>query len=218
MKITIMIPTCSDERIPLLLQTVESIQAGDYKDVHPVIVADGNTHIYEVAKEKLHNVTVVLNIKRRDWIYSCNRVLSEFDSDYYVYASDDLIFPTNCLKTAIETMEHRFPDGDGIVDIGRKERGTFGLMGNKFVDRFPGREAFCPDYVHYSSDAEICQAAKKLGKYTYPKDRETQVQHFRMNDETRILARSVRTSDHSIRKQREQKGYLWGIDFNLVTR
>jgi len=218
MKITIMIPTCSSGRIPLLIQTVESIQAGDYKNVHPVIVADGNTHIQEVVKEKLHNVTVILNKERRDWIFSCNRILKEFDSDYYVYASDDLIFPKNCLKTAVETMAHRFPDGFGVVDLGRKEKGTFGLFGHKFKEHFPDSEVFCPDYVHYSSDAELYQTAKKMGKYTYPNDREVQVKHFRMNDETRILARRSRTKDHEIRAEREKRGYLWGIDFNLVTR
>ena len=218
MKITIMIPTCSSGRIPLLLQTVESIQAGFYKNVHPVIVADGNKHIEEVAKEKLHNVSVVLNKERKDWIFSCNRILKEFDSDYYVYASDDLIFPVDCLSNAMLEMERTFPDGFGVVDLGKKERGTFGLFGCKVKEHFPNNEVFCPDYVHYSSDAELYQTAKKMNKYAYPPERESQVKHFRMNDETRILARRVRTSDHEIRKQREEKGYLWGIDFNLVTR
>ncbi len=218
MKITIIIPTCSSERIPLLLQTVESIQAGEYKDVHPVIVADGNKHIRDVANDKLHNVSVILNKERKDWIFSSNLILKEFTSEYYIYASDDLIFPTDCITKAMATMESKFPDGLGVVDLGRKDRGTFGLFGRKLADHFPNREVFCPDYVHYSGDTELCQAVKKMDKYAYPPDRESQVQHFRMNDETRILARSVRTSDHAIRKQREEKGYLWGVDFNLVTR
>jgi len=218
MKITIIIPTCSSGRIPLLLQTVKSIQAGFYKNVHPVIVADGNLHIQEVAKEKLHNVTVILNKERRDWIFSTNRVLKEFDSDYYVYASDDLIFPVDCLASAIEEMENKFPDGFGVVDLGKKERGTFGLFGHKFKEHFPDSQVFCPDYVHYSGDAELYQAAKKMEKYTYSPNRESQVKHFRMNDETRILARRSRSKDHEIRAEREKMGYLWGIDFNLVTR
>ena len=218
MKITIIIPTCSSERIPLLIQTVESIQAGSYKNVHPVIVADGNAHIFKVANKRLHGVSVISNKERKDWVFSSNRVLKEWDSDYYIYASDDLIFPPDCIKHAMANMKRCFPDGFGVVDLGRKERGTFGLFGHKFVDHFPDSEVFCPDYVHYSGDSELCQVAKKMEKYTFPPERESQVQHFRMNDETRILARRVRTRDHDIRREREEKGYLWGIDFNLITR
>jgi len=218
MKITIIIPTCSSERIPLLIQTVESIQAGSYKNVHPVIVVDGNPYIQKVANKKLHHVSVILNRERRDWIFSSNRVLEEFDSEYYIYASDDLIFPLDCIECAMATMKRCFPDGFGIVDLGRKNRGTFGLFGHKLVDHFPDGEVFCPDYIHYSGDSELCRAAKKMEKYAFPPERESQVQHFRMNDETRILARRVRTRDHEIRRRRTEKGYLWGIDFNLITR
>lgn len=217
MKIIIIIPTCSSERIPLLIQTVESIQTGLYKNVHPVIVADGNHYIYRIVKKRLHNVSVIFNKERRDWIFSSNRVLKEFDSEYYIYASDDLIFPPDCIECAMVTMERCFPDGFGVVDLGRKDRGTFGLFGHKLVDHFPDSKVFCPEYIHYSGDSELCQAVKKMKKYVYLPEREKQVQHFRMNDETRILARRVRTRDHEIRRRRTVKGYLWGIDFNRVT-
>ena len=72
-KVTIIIPTCSSERIPMLIKTVESIQAGTYKNVHPVIVADGNQHIFDVANKRLHNVSVLKNDKRMDWVFSINR-------------------------------------------------------------------------------------------------------------------------------------------------
>jgi len=218
MKIIIIIPTCSSERIPLLIQTVESIQAGSYKNVHPVIIADGNPYIQKVANKQLHHVSVISNEERKDWIFSSNRVLKEFDSDYYIYASDDLIFPPDCIKNAMITMQLLFPDGFGVVDLGRKDRGTFGLFGHKLIDHFPNGEVFCPDYIHYSGDSELCRATKRMKKYVFPPERESQVQHFRMNDETRILARRVRTRDHEIRRRRTEKDYLWGIDFNLITR
>jgi len=218
MKVTIAIPTCSSERIPLLIQTVESIQAGSYKNVHPVIVADGNPKIYEVANKQLHNITVILNKKRRDWVFSINRVLKEFDSEYYIYASDDLIFPPDCIENAMKTMQKRFPDGFGVVGIGRKNRAAFGLFGYKLADHFPNREVFCPDFIHYCGDSGLYQAVTKLGKFALPPERESQVEHFRMNDETRRLARRIRARDREIWHEREEKGYLWGIDFNLMTR
>ena len=218
-EITIITPSCSTERLDLLIGTIRSVLANKYKRTHLVVVADGNEEIYKAIKKKFDmlQVTVILNPKRMDWIYSMNHILASIKSDYYIYAADDLIFPPDCIKHAMATMQKRFPDGFGVVDLGRKERGTFGLFGNKLANHFPGRKVFCPEYVHYSGDSELCQAAKKMNKYVYLPEREKQVHHFRMYDETRILARSTRTRDHLIRKEREAKGYLWGIDFNLVT-
>jgi len=217
MKITIMIPTCSSGRIPMLLQTVESIQAGFYKDVHPVVVADGNLHIYGVVKEKFPDVSVVLNTKRMDWIYSSNRVLKEFDSDYYIFASDDLVFPPDCITCAMARMQECFPDGFGVVSIGKKNKCTFGLFGRKWADHFPDRQVFCPDFIHYAGDSELMRTARELEKYAFPPKRDSGVQHYRPKDETWRLARGVRTRDHAIRDERYEKGYIWGVDFNLIT-
>lgn len=216
MKVTIAIPSCSSERIPLLIKAVESIQAGEYKNVHPVIVADGNPKICEMANNKLHNITVISNKKRMDWVFSINRVLKEFDSDYYIFASDDLVFPPDCIKCAMARMRECFPDGFGVVSIGKKNKTTFGLFGRKFAEHFPGRQVFCPDYIHYAGDSELFRAVSKLGKYAFSPKRDSSVQHFRLKDDTWRLARAVRDRDHGIRNERWEKGYMWGVDFNLV--
>lgn len=217
MKVTIIIPSCSSSRIPLLINTVETIQAGEYKNVHPVIVADGNRHIYDVALKKLHNVTVIANEKRMDWVFSINRVLKEFDSDYYIYASDDLNFRPGCIKYAMAKMQECFPDGFGVVSIGKKRRAAFGLFGRKWADHFPDRQVFCPDYIHYASDSELMRCVWALDKYAFPPERTSMTLHSRLKDETWRLAKQVRTRDHRIRIEREEKGYLWGVDFNLIT-
>ena len=218
MKITIAIPTCSSERIPLLIRTVESIQAGTYKNVHPIIVADGNPKIERVAREKLHHVSVISNRERCDWIFSVNRVLKEWDSDYYIYASDDLVFPPDCIKKAMQTMQQSFPDGFGLVTITKKNRCPFGLIGRKFVEYFPDRQVFCPDYIHYRSDTELQKTVKELRIFAFPPERTNQVEHFRRKDETWRLARKIKARDSRIYNRRQEKGYLWGVDFNLITR
>lgn len=217
MKVIIAIPTCSSERIPLLIQMVESIQAGTYKDVHPVIVTDGNPKIFEVANKRLHNVSVILNKKRMDWNASVNRVFKEFDAEYYIYAADDLTFPPDCIKNAMRTMRKRFPDGFGLVTIGKKNRCPFGLIGRKFVEHFPAHQVFCPDFIHYGGDSELMRTVTKMGKFAYPPERESQVKHQRLKDETWRLAREIRTRDRIIFFKRQEKGYQWGIDFNRVT-
>lgn len=216
MKVTIIIPSCSSNRIPLLIQAVESIQAGLYKDIRIVIVADGNLHIYEEAKKRLHDVTVIINEKRMDWVFSINRVLREFDSDYYVFASDDLIFPPDCIECTMARMQECFPDGFGVVSMGKKNKTTFGLFGRKFADHFPNRQVFCPDYIHYAGDSELMRVVRTLGKYAFPPKRNSGVNHLRLKDDTWRLARAVRDRDHMIRDERRVKGYLWGVDFNLV--
>lgn len=213
MKITISIPTCSNGRIPLLIKTVESIQAGSYKNVHPVIIADGNPRIFKVANEKLHNVSVVLNKERIGWVASTNRVLKEFDSSYYIYAADDLIFPSDCIESAMAMMLKCFANGYGVVTIGRKTKAIFGLFGHKWVEHFPNRQVFCPYYLHYGADHEHTLFCKKIGKFAYPPKRDSQVEHSRLNDETRILARRWRTKDLNLRKERKEKNLLWGESF-----
>jgi len=192
MKVTVIIPSCSPQRILLLTGTIDSILTSTYKDVYPVIIADGNKEIYKTIKEKYYMrlLGVFLNVDRKDWVYSINHVLKSLKSDYY---------------------------SDGVVSIGRKNRCVFGLMGNKFINRFPDRQVFCPDYIHYCSDSELLGTVKRLGKLTYPPDRQCQVKHFRMKDETWRLARRARTRDREIHRERQEKGYQWGIDFNRVT-
>jgi len=217
-KITIAIPTCSSERIPLLIRMIESVQAGTYKNVHPVIVADGNPYIQKVANKKLHNVSVISNKERMDWVFSMNRVFREWDSEYYIYASDDLVFPPHCIKKAMQTMQQSFPDGFGVVTITKKNRCPFGLIGRKLVEYFPDRQVFCPDYIHYRSDTEFQKTVKELKIFAFPPERTNQVEHLRRKDGTWRLANKIKSRDSRIFNMRQEKGYLWGIDFNRVTQ
>ncbi|MCK4827785.1 glycosyltransferase family 2 protein [bacterium] len=213
MKIIISIPTCSSSRIPLLIKTVESIQAGSYKNVHPIIVADGNPQIYEEANKRLHNVSVIRNKERLGWVVSTNRVLKEFISSWYVYAADDLIFPPNCLECAMVRMQECFPDGKGVITLGRKTKAIFGLIGNKWVEHFPERQVFCPFYKHYGADSEHSHYARATKKFAYSPNRASQVLHHRLKDETCVLARKWRFNDLTLNKERTERGLLWGASF-----
>ena len=109
MKITIIIPTVSFGRFSLLFKMIKSIRRGFYRDFHIVIVVDGNQKLYEAIGAKVeklysHGISVILNRERRGWVFSTNRVLKEFNSPYYIYASDDLIFPPDCIENAMITM------------------------------------------------------------------------------------------------------------------
>lgn len=220
-RVTIIIPTIFLERFEMLVGTIDSIQAGSYRNIHIVVVSDGNLKLYEAVKTrnewlKLSNITVLMNEKRIDWNASINRILKKVDSEYYIYASDDLIFPPDCVEHAVATMRRRFPDGFGVVSIGKKNSGAFGLFGRKWVDHFPGRQVMCPDLIHYGGDTELYRAANKLEKFAYPPERKSQVKHSRPKDDTWRLVRKVRGRDHALFSKREKIGYTWGVDFNLM--
>lgn len=217
MTITIGTPTVSFDRLSLLKQEVDSIEAGTYKDVHVVVVVDGDPKLYEAVRKILLSnrlqLSIVLNKGNFGWVASINRVFKEFDSEYYIYGSDDLIFPRDCIENAMVTMKRTFPDGYGVVSLGRKTKCIFGLVGRKWVEHFPERAVFCPFYTHYGADPEHYMFAKTIGKFTYPPERPSQVTHYRLNDKTRRFSRSSRTKDLALWEERKRKGLIWGISF-----
>lgn len=216
MKINLIIPTCSISRFGLLLKTIESIYKGTYLSVCTYVVCDGNFDIHEKIKElDFTDVVPLFNSSRKDWVYSVNRVIKHYHSDFYLYASDDIEFKKDTIRVAMDAMNRYFPDGDGVVNIGRKGRATFGLFGQKLANRFPHSAVFCPDFIHFGADSELFRTVKELGRiYHIPE--EYKVTHHRKKDETYRLARSTRERDLTIFRTRRELGYKWGIDFNLV--
>jgi len=217
MSIIIGIPTVSPDRLTLLEEEIESINKSTYINIYIIIVVDGDAKLYETAKKKFSafNISVIQNTKRRGWVASTNRVLKEFNAEYYIYGSDDLVFPPACIEGAMFMMDKEFPDGDGVVTLGRRHKAIFGLIGNKWVNRFPDRQVFCPFYTHYGADPEHTQYAHKVKRFAFHPNRDMQVKHYRRNDETRRFSRSSRTKDRALYADRQERGRLWGVDFEL---
>ncbi len=215
MSIIIGIPTVCSDRFSMLVEEVESINNGTYKDFYIIIVVDGDRELHEKISKKLSafNVSVILNKKRLGWVASTNRVFKQFPAPYYIYGSDDLIFPPKLIEGAMDIMREKFPDGDGVVTLGRKHKAIFGLIGRKFVEHFPDHQVFCPYYTHYGSDAEHTRFAHKLERFAFHPNRDLQVKHYRRNDETRRFSRSTRDVDRALYRDRQERGRLWGVDF-----
>jgi len=216
MLITIAIPIVSFDRLELLAKEVKSIEAGTYKDIYIVIVVDGNRKLYEAIKKEIPLIKgeIILNEKRRGWVASINRVFKEYDSPYYIYGSDDVFYPALCIENAMKTMMEKFPDGYGVVSLGRRTKCIFGIVGRKWIEHFPKREMLCPYYTHYGADAEHGRFAKEVDKFAYPPDRKTQVLHYRINDATRTFSRKSRTKDLTLHRNRKERGRTWGINFD----
>lgn len=220
MKVTIIIPTCSSERLPGLMRTIESIRAGTYKNIHIVIIADGDPRIHDFVSKRFDDISVILNKERMEYVASFNMALKKFESEYYVYACDDIIFPPDCIEIAMMTMQQNFVTGNGVVSLHKAKKATIGLFGREWAERFPDRQAFCPDYMHYSADAEMSSVAQELGIFTSShEDRKKRVRHVIIRyDKTWRLVEEVRLRDRDMKRKRREKGYKWGINFNLITK
>ena len=219
MKVTIIIPIVSFGRLSSLMEEIESIYANTYKNIHIVIIVDGDSWLYvrlrQIATE-LHwkDITIALNERRMDWVFTQNQALKELDSDYYICACDDFVFPLHCIEAAVKKMKKRFPDGFGVVGLWKRNNPIIALFGNKWIEHFPGRQMFCPDFTHYCGDSECGHTARKLGKLA--NTRGQQVLHISKNDETHSLSQKVARRDRELYYERERRGYKWGVDFNLI--
>ena len=210
MHVDVIIPTWN--RLKLLRTAVDTILGSTHKDVTVLVVVDGNANILPVVAK--WPVAVLFNKRRRDWVHSMNRALKYTTGDAVFYASDDLEFPPDLIAEIVAVMGARFPNGDGLVGIETKptsSQGAFGLMGKKFIEHFPDRQVFCPDFVHYSSDFEIGRYARTHNKFFFC-DTATLV-HHRLFDETCGLARQARQRDRGIMAQRRGKDLIWGTTF-----
>lgn len=215
MRVNVMISTY--DRAKSLKNTVESIFDGDHKDVCVSIMMDGNISLSRQLNH--HPARIFLNEERMDYVFSMNRLLQESeDTEGVIYASDDLVFPPYAISEAAEAMEEHFPDGDGLVGLNQNCQGidsAFGLMGRKFIERFPERQVFCPDYVHFVSDAELGAFTKSIGKFYFCSG--VTLKHERnQQDETFRLGVGMWGRDMAMHVKRYQKGFLWGSNFGLV--
>ena len=185
------------------------------------IVVDGNPNYYKKIENKYSAmaVRVLLNIKRRDWIYSTNYVIKNFAREgYVIYAGDDIQFERDCIKEAFYMHRDRFPNGDGVVGFNqtncRGSQTAFGMIGQVWIERFIDRRVFCPDYAHFCSDAELGKYARKLGKFVYCN--KAKIKHFRGRDNTRWTGDKLKPKDLPLMKLRDSRGLLWGESFKLI--
>lgn len=215
MRVNVLIST--HDREESLKRTVRSVTENDCKDVAICVVVDGNKELF--ARLLGQPANMILNKERKDYVFSMNRGLQEFeDADFVVYAADDIEFPVNGISLAVKAMEAHFPNGDGLVGLNQNCAGidsAFGLMGRKFIERFPEKKVFCPDYVHFVSDAELGAFAKSIGKFHFCK--EVVLKHERLqHDKTFMLGMGTWGRDMAMQMERHQKGFLWGSNFGLA--
>ena len=220
MHVNVIIPTL--DRFESLQETIRSLEAQTHPNVSATIFVDGVFKTMERMKDWKPKipVNVFFNEQRQDWPRCINFVLANTDCDAYIYASDDLTFHKKCISRATVSMFVMFKDLDGIVGLNQLQDGkpkgrknAFGLVGTTFIDRFPNRQLFCPDYKHFA-DPELGELANSLKKFYF--NERAKIDHRRPKDKTFELGMEVYKEDKETRKQRRSLGYLWGKNFNLI--
>jgi len=212
-KVTVAISTWN--RLKELKRTVRSIQESSYPFVSVLVVVDGNENISEIAKL---GVAVISNPVRMDYVVSMNRA-AKLINGMMLYASDDLYFPKELISRAVKKFEEQFPSEDGLMgfdtaSVPKNTKYAFGLMGKAFLDRFPERQVFCLDYIHFGADNELGRFAESINRFYFFD--ELAVEHSRLLDSTFVLASKVRARDEDVRLARLRRGLLWGKTFERL--
>jgi len=220
--ITILIPTRN--RIEKLKKTLVSIPKLDYIDT--IVICDNCYDTLEFVRKlnnpKIFPAVVVPRYGTFGGSVVCKNTYSSDVQDGLLYATDDVIFRENAIQNAFECFNKNFPDDDGVVGF-VQEGNAFhptgvGLVGQKFLQRYPDKKLFFPGYFHFACQ-EIHDLCQKLGgKFIQEKQASVLHKHpcnFREEmDQTHIDARIRKREDHALIKERKAKGLIWGCNEN----
>lgn len=227
--INVLIPTYQKCKFPYLIKCVNSILGGIYSNVEITVGVNGDKELLELVKTL--PVEVYFCEENLGWIKMMNFLIERSESDFVVYGADDLEFGSDCITNAMEVMKEHFPDGDGLVTLNitntgkAEERGVLytyhGIMGKRFIERFPKGSCFCPDYVHGFGDLEIGIFAVRINKEFCCEQAQLFQYLIRKNitssvDSSQILATKQIVKDTVVWKKRKRLGLLWGETDKLI--
>jgi len=216
--IDIIIPTRN--RYEKLCRCLDSIpkSVGKIK-IGVVVICDGDS---ETANKLMgHNDGLITRIsvvcEHRGSVY-CRNLVTQVTEDALIYATDDIEFKEGAIDVAIGAMHKYFPDEDGVIGFNQVNAKSFsiagvGLVGQKFLCRYPNRKLFYPEYFHFSCQ-EIERLGKKLNRIKLEEKAELLHYHPAKNlserDSTHTEARRDRIKDKLISSQRRADEIIWG--------
>jgi len=217
-QITILIPTRN--RLEKLKKTIASIPKLDYIDIRIICDNDEITNAYIKSLHNLQIDSFVVPSQFGKFVGSvvCKNLSCKDVVDGLLYATDDIIFQENAIQNALKCFNSNFPDDDGVVGF-VQEGNAFhptgvGLVGQKFLQRYPDKQLFYPGYFHFACQ-EIYDLCQKIGgKFVQEKQAVILHKHpcnFREEmDQTHKDARIKKREDHQLIAERKAKGLIWG--------
>ena len=148
----------------------------------------------------------------------CRNLVTQCAEDAVLYATDDIEFRPGAIEVAVRSMAEHFPDGDGIIGFNQGDEHGFsiagvGLLGQKFLRRYPQRKLFFPGYFHFSCQ-EIERLGNRLNRIHLEKEAKLVHYHPSFNhneiDQTHRDAREHRKKDLTLSSERRRTHEIWG--------
>jgi len=154
-----------------------------------------------------------------------NSHLKDMIADAMLYCTDDVVFEIDTISEVLNNYEKYFPNFDGVVGINQinisskdKKEGAFGIIGKKYIDNFPNKQVWCPDYYRFYADYELELYAKSINKFVYCEDIKINHLHGSIygSDDTHIKVREWLSKDRETFFKRQKDDLLWGKSFKLI--
>lgn len=218
--IDIIIPTRN--RYEKLCRCIRSIPKSIDTISHSIIViCDGDHDTTEqLIKDNNGLVAKIIYVRDHRGSVFCRNLATQTVEDALIYATDDIEFKKGAVDAAIKAMHEYFPDEDGVIGFNQINAKSFskagvGLVGQKFLRRYPNRKLFYPEYFHFSCQ-EIERLGIKLGKLHLAEAAGIHHYHPSKNanerDVTHVEARQYRATDKMLSSQRRADKLIWGDD------
>jgi hypothetical protein len=212
-----------------LMDSIDSLLTSTYENIRIIVLVSENDKIIPLLKSlygENKKIEIRFQKKHIGWMQGINVVAKQ--KGHLLTFSDDTFVMRDSIEILVAEMDRLFPDSDGMLPMNHtstawKTRtpdwtGLWPLIGNKFIDRFPGRQVICPDYCHNGGDTELFDFAISINKCIKINDAHIlQIgRHAGKTDSTSKRSRNICIDDHILYCKRRQAGYLWGKNFNLL--
>lgn len=218
-QITVFINT--KNRLQHLQRCLSSIPPEPWIQV--IVACDGNvdaSEVLQISRLSLRPDMIVWCREDMGVVARAN-LIAPLVQDGLMGIPDDVEFFTDTLFRAREMFNREFPNDDGI--LGLHQEGLPGycptaisLMGQKFLQRYPGKRFCYPGYYHFCSDTEVYHHAKTLGKFKFAGN-DIKVYHHQPGYEGRELdptwhaSRIHQREDAQLFESRQAAGMIWGL-------
>jgi len=211
--INVVIPTRN--RRSKLDRMLSTIPDNDFIKIH--IACDGDQETADYLKKERPDINTTFFSGHNGAVVCRNKVLEEITEGHILYAVDDIEFRAECIEIARESLLKHFPDSDGVIGIHQEGNAYhptgMGLVGEKFLKRYPDNHLFNPDYFHFACQ-EIHWLAVKHNKFYAEKKAAIYhwhpCHHRSELDQAHVDARVYKSRDMELIKERESKGLIWG--------
>lgn len=232
------------KRVEKLKRLLASLDEQTFKDFYVVISIDNKDYETEeylktLEKYKLGQMGTYVHREQvfiiGHWNYIVQNYFHFLNVDGFVGLCDDVTLYPDTLENIVECHKTTFPNGDGVCGFRQVCEGYpnytfkwFGqtLMDKKFIERYKDADykICCPDYSHFFQDEEMYLYANDLLKFQNCYEAVLNHDHPSFTgsiDETHNLIRKGDVSpiqhDKMMKFHRQEKGYLWGKDFKLIS-